>query len=159
MTTVRLLSIALCLLALSGCGGDPPPEREPRSMPVRRTGEEVPPPAEGLLAPIDEWKKRLAEMLPKPWKLANIEQQIPAPPGWTRFEGPRGLRLDFTDGKETQQLWVMGATFEGKTVVDDAAVSDKKNDSFWLFRTPEDAKGWTHTAVVAAALGLDQAGG
>ncbi|MBL4845993.1 MAG: hypothetical protein JKY65_10740 [Planctomycetes bacterium] len=154
---MKTLTVALLItscLTLLGCGGDPPPEREPRKIPVRRTGEEVDKPAEGVLAPVDEWKAKLAEMLPKPWELSRIEQQIVAPHGWTRFQGPRGLLLVFSDGKEEHGIWVMAAGFSGKTTVADAAVPDAKGEEFALYRPKVDTKGWTHTAVVAAALGL-----
>lgn len=149
-------SLLLCAAAaLCGCAADPPPKREPRKVPVRRTGEEVAAPAEGLLAPVDEWKARLAELVPTPWKLDRIEQQIVAPEGWTRLSGPRGLYLVFTDGKEEQGVWVMGATFKGKTTPKvPAAKPSAKDEEFALYVPPKDAKGWTHTPSVIAALGL-----
>lgn len=154
---VRTLTLALLIstcAAFVGCGGDPPPERTPREVPVRRTGEEVAAPAEGLLAPVDEWKAKFAELVPTPWKLDRIEQQIVAPHGWTRIKGPRGLYLVFTNGTEEQGMWVMGATFGGKTTLKTAAVPDARNDEFALYVPYESAKGWTHTPAVAASLGL-----
>jgi hypothetical protein len=154
---VRTLTLTLLLslcAALCGCAADPPPEREPRKVPVRRTGEEVDAPAEGLLAPVDEWKAKLAELVPTPWKLDRIEQQIVAPKGWTRLAGPRGLYLVFTDGKEEQGVWVMGATFKGKTTIKMAAQPSATSDEFALYVPYNEANGWTHTPSVIAALGL-----
>lgn len=145
--------IATCLGA-AGCGGDPPPERQPREVPVRRAGEAVDAPPEGLLAPVDEWKAKLADLVPKPWELDRIEQQIVAPHGWTRFKGSRGLLLVFKAGSEEQRLWVMGARFEGETTLPDAARPAAKSEEFALYQPPVPTKGWKHTAEVAAALGL-----
>lgn len=155
MRTLTLSLLLSAVAALCGCAADPPPRREPRQVPVRRTGEEVAAPAEGVLAPVDEWKANLAEMLPKPWKLDRIEQQVVAPEGWTRLSGPRGLYLVFSDGQEEQGVWVMGASFKGKTTPKlPSAKPSAKNEEFALFVPLKDAKGWTHTPVVIAALGL-----
>lgn len=153
-TLARTLAAALLITGAVGCGGDPPPERQPREVPLRRTGEETEAPPEGLLAPVDEWKANLADLLPKPWKLDRVEQQIVAPHGWTRFKGPRGLLLVFTDGSEEQRLWVMGTRFEGEKNLEDAALPGAKSEEFVLYRPPTPAKGWKHTAAVATALGL-----
>lgn len=155
MRTWTLTLLISACAALCGCAADPPPEREPRQVPVRRTGEEVAAPAEGVLAPVDEWKAKLAELVPTPWKLDRIEQQIVAPEGWTRLSGSRGLLLVFSDGKEEQGLWVMGASFKGKTTPKvPAAKASAKDEEFALYVPNKDAKGWSHTPAVIAALGL-----
>jgi hypothetical protein len=151
---MKSLALALLTLALVACGGDPPPEREPRQRSLRSTGEAADTPPEGILAPIDQWRARLADEVPVPWTLARVEQQIEAPAGWSRIRGPRGLRLEISDGTSTQTFWVMASRFEGEETESNPALACGKNDEFLLYRAHETAAGWASTAEVAAALGL-----
>ncbi|MGE0706750.1 MAG: hypothetical protein AB7N76_06055 [Planctomycetota bacterium] len=151
---MKQLALTLLALVLVACGGEPPPEHEPRQLSVRRTGEASEAPPEGILAPIDEWRANLSAQLPPTWKLAKVEQQVVAPGGWTRVRGPRGLAIELSDGAEVQRFWVMAKGFEGRATQADPALACGRNDEFVLYRPRTDAQGWRHTPEVVAALGL-----
>jgi len=151
---MKKLALMAFSLSLAACGGEPPPERQPRQLSVRRTGEATKKPPEGILAPVDAWRGRLDEHVRVPWKLVQVHQQIEAPPGWTRISGPRGLRIDLSNGKETQSFWVMTSDFAARQVEAEPAQPCGKNEEFVIYQPASQAKGWSQTSAVVAALGL-----
>jgi hypothetical protein len=145
------LTMGLGLL-MAGCSG-PPPLPPPRvKEPASQTVSAAP---EGILAPVDRWKRSLVEALPAPWRLEAIEAQITAPQEWTRLRGDRGLVLTFANGAERQSYWVMPAGFEGEAVDQSEAARERvRNDTFILFEPAYDAPGWGGGELVAHALGF-----
>ena len=151
-TSWKLTLAAGIGLAVSGCSGPPPlpPQRvkEPESLTVASAPQ-------GILAPIDRWKRSLSDGLPDPWRLEAIEAQITAPQEWSRLRGDRGLVLTFANGAERQRYWVMPAGFEGETVVEEDAARERvRNDTFILFEPAYDAPGWGGASLVDEALGF-----
>ena len=151
-TSWKLTLAAGIGLAVAGCSGPEPlpPQRvkEPQSLTVASAPQ-------GILAPVDRWKRELTNGLPASWKLEAIEAQISAPKRGTRLRGDRGLVLTFANGVERQSYWVMPASFEGETVFEGEAARERvRNDTFILFEPAFDAPGWGGAKLVDEALGF-----
>lgn len=148
-----MLTLAAGLgLAVTGCSGPPPlpPQKvkEPKSKSVAAAPQ-------GILAPVDQWRRRLDEVLPAPWRLEGIEDQISAPRAWTRLRGDRGLLLTFGNGVERQTYWVMPQGFEGEANQPEQAPRERaRNDTFILFEPVDDAPGWGGSSLIDEALGF-----
>lgn len=151
--------VALAGGALAGCGGGPEPlppsHREQwlaREAAAAKTARETP---SGTLAPVDEWRRRLTEELPAPWRLGSIDAQVIAPAGWTKLKGDRGLVVWAQDGKGRQTYWVLPVGWEGKVFDPKLAAHEiARNERFILFAPHEDAPGWGATEVLKSALGF-----
>jgi hypothetical protein len=143
---------------LAGCASEPPPpaptykEQLAAATPITR---DVPPPPAGRAAPVDQWRERLAQLLPSPWHLEAIEAQVVAPPGWTRMRGDRGLLITFEDGLSRQSFWLLPRDFEGKIYEPRIAAEPRaRSDQYILYGPRKDALGWDSTQEVASALEL-----
>ncbi len=152
----KTISFALLLILPLGCSS-PPAEPQPDPPPrLVQAPQPLPAPPPGVLAPVDAWKKHLAQVLPAPWGLTAIEAQVQAPQGWSRTEGSRGLRLTFSDGAEEQPFWVLPQGFQGYPANDAlAARLCAESPEFLLYAAKGSAPGWNHTEEVISALGLN----
>lgn len=152
-STRWMLSLAAGIgLATAGCSSPPPLPPQQVKEPKSKTVAAAP---QGVLAPVDDWKRRLAEVIPAPWRLESVEAQINAPVQWSRLKGDRGLRLTFGNGVERQSYWVMPEGFEGETAFPEQAARERtRNDTFILFEPATDAPTWGGSALVEEALGF-----
>ncbi len=155
-TTASILTTlgALCLGACASDPPPPPPSWKERAA-ARPSARPVEAPPQGLQAPVDRWRERLASLVPAPWTLQAVEAQVEAPPGWTRVSGDRGLVFWFEDGVQRQGFWLLPRGFDGK-VYDptQAAEVRAKSDEFVLFGPKADRPGWGATDKVVEALEL-----
>lgn len=145
--------------ALAGCGGGPEPLAPSHKERWREREQAAAKPAgktpQGTLVPVDAWRQRLEEELPAPWRLGSIDAQVPAPTGWTRLDGDRGLIVWATDGTERQTYWVMPRNWKGEVYDPRTAAREVcRSEELVLYAQHQDAPGWTASGVVQSALGF-----
>jgi len=146
---------ALTCAGLSGCGGpDFKPLPPPRHLRKARPQVAQDPP-ESAMAPVDRWRKRLRRLLPAPWKVQAIDQQIVAPAGRSRISGGRGLRIVISDqAGEAQVFWVFPRDWRGRVQSKAPARKVLTDETYVLFTDAKDAPGWKSTGEVQIALGI-----
>jgi hypothetical protein len=103
--SARFASHALVLLialgGAQGCMSRPAATFEfPKETPKSERIAKDPAPPTAMLVDVDGLRAQLERVVPAGWSIQEPDDQIDAPRGWERIEGPRGMAVQIVDHRK-----------------------------------------------------------